>query len=219
MKRIIAIISTITIGLMVGGVSALYMAGLVGGKSPAAFADVTKDDWSSDWSIGSKAADPYVRARVARHGLLALAKEEAVYFTRAVDSEGAQLRGDCTYELAGTGQDAYWWSITLYDGKSRLPMNSDNALSIDATLVAANYEADTSYNGNWSAIVSNTRPKRDKGDHGDALWISSKGAESFDLMIRLYRPSDAVLARPTETLNPPTIKRLSCGTTRAGDGA
>jgi hypothetical protein len=138
---------------------------------------------------------------VARHGLLALAKEEAVYFTRAVDDNGDQLKEGCTYEISGTGQDARWWSITLYDDKSRLPMNGDDALSIDATKIKAYFDGSDQA---WSAVIAPQPPSN------DTLWISSRAANNFDLMIRLYRPSTKLLSAPEATLNTPSIKRLSC---------
>ncbi len=155
MKRILLGFGTLIAGLTVGAVSALWMAGLLGGK-PVDFAKVNIDGWVSDWSIGSAQADPYVRARVARHGLLALTKEEAVYFTKAVDDDGNRLSENCIYEVSGGAQDAYWWSITLYDGRSLLPMNTDLALSIDATLAANRYG-----DAPWSFTVSRERPEAD----------------------------------------------------------
>lgn len=259
MKRMLGIFVLSVTGLGLGGVSALYMAGLLGGRSPSAFADISKDHWSSDWSIGSNAADPYVRARVARHGLLALAKEEAVYFTRAVDDDGLPLTDRCSYEITGGAQDALWWSITLYDQESRLPMNGDHALSLDATKVKTHQEkgssnhaitagdlaninnparrpndmAETSkINGSnkWSAIIAPTQPNspqsqdeqnsqnslsqppdRHISEHRtNTLWLSSRAAGTFDLTLRLYRPSAALLENPVQVLNAPAIRRLSC---------
>ncbi len=202
MMKIIKLVSILGLGLGSGVISALWMSGLIGGKALDSFADINAGGWRSDWSIGSPAADPYLRARVARHGLLALSKKEAVYFTRNVDDEGEPLRQDCQYELSGGGQDAMWWSITLYDGDSRLPMNTDNALSIDATKVGG---AET-----WRAMIAPVKPQ-------DApYWLSSNHAGQFDLMIRLYRPSKAVLDDPETNINPPRIQRLGC---QQGSGA
>lgn len=120
------------LGLAAGAISALWAAGMIG--SGARFgSQINVNSWSSDWTIGSQAANPWTRARVARHGLLALTKEEAVYFTTAVDSEGRRLSEDCTYDVSGTAMPGQWWSITLYDAESYLPRNKDNALSFDKT--------------------------------------------------------------------------------------
>jgi len=187
-------------GLSLGGLSALWMSGLIGPNKGEGLRDVNVENWRSDWSIGSSAADGYTRARVARFGLLGLAKSEAVYFIRSVDEDGVPLRGDCSYTLRGGSQDAHWWSITLYDQDSRLPMNEDGALSIDATQVKGAE--------NWTATLS---PWAQSSGH----WLSSRGAETFDLTLRLYKPSQAVLEKPEAALNPPSVRLIKCG----GDGS
>lgn len=194
MKTGLKLLGVILIGLLVGGISALWMAGLLG-KSGLENSDISINHWNSDWSIGSSSANAYTRARVARHGLLALTKSEAVYFTRAQDEAGDTLKEACIYRLSGTDQQAEWWSITLYDEDSRLPMNTDNALSIDATSVA-NRAA-------WSAQISSQRPA--SGD-----WLSSQAAGTFDVTLRLYRPSASLVEQPLEVLNPPRIEKISC---------
>ncbi len=196
MKNLLKYVTLLVVGLCVGVGSALTMSGVVGGRSLASFANVNVDGWHSDWSIGTATASPYVRARIARHGLLALAKEEAVYFTRSVDDDGELFTESCRYQISGTGQDAFWWSITLYDSQSRLPMNDDGALSIDATKTG---DVD-----HWSAIISSERPTR------NSHWISSHAAGQFDLTMRLYRPSQAILSSPQSSINPPQLQRLDC---------
>ncbi|WP_230959491.1 DUF1214 domain-containing protein [Erythrobacter donghaensis] len=180
---------------MLGFGSALWLAGLWPQRSTMAFGDVDVGGWRSDFAVGSKAADPYTRARVARHGLLALAKTEAVYFTRATDDTGAPLREACSYRLSGGQMPAGWWSVTLYDRQSMLPANTDGALSIDAERAGG---------GAWSAVIAPARPA------DDGLWISSRGAGSFDLTLRLYMPSAALLSAPDTALTPPRIERISC---------
>lgn len=196
-KRIAAYGLALILGLILGPASALYMAGLWPGAKPLDFGDVEIEGWRSDFAIGSEAADPYTRARVARHGLLGLAKSEAIYFTRTTDSEGAPLREACDYRITGGPMPSQWWSITLYNGESFLPDNTDAALSVDATQANAG-------DGPWEAIVSADRPSP------DTAWISSKAAKSFDLTLRLYVPSDALLKAPESTLTPPRVERLSC---------
>lgn len=195
MRRLFVYFAAILTGSALGLGSALWMAGLWPAGRSLAFGDVDVDGWRSDFAIGSEAADPYTRARVARHGLLALAKSEAVYFTRAVDDTGAPLREACTYRLSGGAMPAGWWSVTLYDGQSMLPANTDNALSIDASRAGG---------GAWEAVIAPARPD------GAAHWISSRGAQTFDLTLRLYMPDPAVLATPKAALSPPKIEQVAC---------
>ena len=196
MKRATLILMTVLAGLLVGGASALWAAGLWRGGSALAFSDVDVDGWRSDWAIGAPAADPYLRARVARHGLLALVKSEAVYLTRSTDDAARPLDERCRYRLSGGRQPAGWWSVTLYDADSRLPMNTDGALSIDASKVD---DAER-----WQATIAPDRP-------ADNLWLSSRGAGRFDLTLRLYRASAEALAEPERTIQPPSVRRLACG--------
>jgi len=200
MLRFVVYLIAAVAGGALGLGSALVMAGLWPASNRLAFGDVDVAGWRSDFAIGSEAADPYTRARVARHGLLALAKSEAVYFTRAVDDAGEPLREDCRYRLSGGTMPAGWWSVTLYDAASMLPDNADGALSIDASRVGA---------GDWEAVIASRRPPA--ADH----WISSRNAGVFDLTLRLYMPDPALLAEPGGALEPPRIERLDC----RGEGA
>lgn len=195
MRRLLAYLAAILAGGAFGIGSALWMAGLWPASRALAFGDVDVGGWRSDFAIGSEAADPYTRARVARHGLLALAQSEAVYFTRTRDDSGAPLREACTYRLSGGTMPAGWWSVTLYDARSMLPANSDDALSIDASRAGT---------GRWEAVIAPVRPA------DAAHWISSRNARTFDLTLRLYMPDPALLADPARTLDPPRIERLGC---------
>lgn len=199
-RRLLPYLIAVAAGCALGGGSALWMAGLLPGANTLAFGDVDVAGWRSDFAIGSEAADPYTRARVARHGLLALARTEAVYFTRNTDGEGRPLSEACTYRLSGGAMPAAWWSVTLYDAASMLPGNTDAALSIDASRAGT---------GAWKALISADRPA------GEGLWISSRKAGNFDLTLRLYVPASAVIEAPERSLIPPRIERLAC----AGKGA
>lgn len=195
MVKLLLILAAAVFGIVIGPLSALWTSGLIGAGPPTSFADVEVGGWRSDWAIGSETANPYLRARIARHGLLAMRKEGAVYFIRNTDNEGRPLNGTCRYRLSGAQQDSYWWSITLYDDESMLPRNTDQALSFDASDVAG---ADP-----WSATIAPSRPN-------EGSWISNKGANGFDLTLRLYRPGTSVLENPARHLNPPSVEQLDC---------
>ncbi|MEM7701247.1 MAG: DUF1214 domain-containing protein [Pseudomonadota bacterium] len=191
------------VGVALGVSSALYMAGLWPGAKPLDFGDIDVDGWRSDFAIGSDSAGPYTRARVARHGLLALAKSEAVYFTKTTDDNGKLLSEDCTYRLVVGEMPARWWSVTLYDGESYLPDNTDEALSVNKEQNIVGVIGDIIVGQNLSATIARTRPEK-------GYWISSRNAGNFDLTLRLYMPDQALLDDPENTLDPPTIERLSC---------
>ena len=196
MKIVSAVVGLI-LGAGLGVGSALAAAGIIGpGMRLGGAIDV--DGWTSDWTIGSEAANPWTRARVARHGLLALTKEEAVYFTRNTDDTGARLAEACTYRVSGGAHPAQWWSITLYDATSYLPRNTDGSLSFDLTDAAAAGNAD-----DWSFLIAPLP--------ADSEWVSSRGAGQFDLTLRLYKPSPELIANPEAMLAAPRIERLGCG--------
>jgi hypothetical protein len=203
-RRVIAYLLAVVAGCVIGVGSALSMAGLLPGTNPLAFGDVDVGGWRSDFAIGTDSADPYTRARVARHGLLALAKSEAVYFTRTTDTDGAPLREACTYRLRTGAMPAGWWSITLYDGNSMLPANTDNALSINAGDDSVARVGDEIIGQGVVATIAPRRPE------ARGLWISSRNAGQFDLTLRLYIPEAALLDDPASVLDPPLIERIAC---------
>jgi hypothetical protein len=179
-----------------GAVAGLASALAVGGGA-LGDASLSNNGWSTNLTIGSTAANPWIRARVARVGLLALTREETVYFDRATDQEGSPLREDCAYRISGPPLPARWWSVTLYDGRDMLPPNADGAMSVDATRLAGMGEA-------WSATIAPRRP-----DDGSA-WLSSNGAGRFALTLRLYHPASAT-PEGLAAAALPRIARLSCG--------
>lgn len=194
MRFVLRWISVVGVAIMLGAVSALALSGLLPGLAGLANGKVVIAGWAADFDVGSTAADPYTRARIARHGLLALARSEAVYFVRNADDEGDRLREECRYRLSGASMPAQWWSVTLYDAASRLPMNDDDAWSIDASRAGE---------GEWNAIVA---PQR----LGEGLWLSSRNGGDFDLTLRLYIPAGALIDDPESVLLPPRVERLGC---------
>nr|WP_298930624.1 DUF1214 domain-containing protein [uncultured Erythrobacter sp.] len=199
MKRAFTYLAFAILGIGIGAYSALAMAGLLPGDRRTQ-GTIALNNWYGDFTMGSEDASPYFRARIARHGLLALANTEAIYFTRTVDDSGRALREDCTYRLSGGKMPARWWSVTLYNAQNFLPDNADGALSFDASRA----EAQGSEGGAWSAIIAPSRPSDDTG------WISSKAAGAFDLTFRLYVPDAGVLDRPEELIDAPSVARLEC---------
>ena len=198
MKLIVSVLVGAILGIAAGVFSALAAGGMVGGGTHLG-GHVDVGGWASDWTIGSPAANPWMRARIARRGLLALTREEAVYFTKATDDDGKPLTEDCTYKVGGGAMPALWWSVTLYDASSYLPQNTDHALSYDQT------QAEAAGEGNaWSFTIAPEAP-------ADGGWVSNRAAGNFDLTLRLYKPTPALLADPDATLPPPSIERLSCG--------
>ena len=177
--------------------------GLIGGTAYAVhqvrggLADgmISNGAWSTGKSFGTVDASARTRARVALSGLLALPAKEAMYFTAKVDSDGQPLDGRCTYLVSGGELAARWWSVTLYEGEGWLVKNSANRWSIPA------HGATKGEDGIWTFTVS---PENQAG-----AWLPTGGVKIFDLTLRLYHPSAAVINNPAKA-SLPAIKRLGC---------
>ncbi len=195
-KTILIALACVVAGLVIGAGAALVRSGQnqLGGDKPGAVVDGA---WKTDFEIGSENASGALRARIARKGLFALKRTETVYYTRSIDAAGRDLDANCSYRLSGAGFPAEWWSITLYDEASYLAKNRDGAASINRDEVIADDEG-------WTAIVSASRPDE------AVNWISTNGAQTFDLTLRLYRPHLDYLMSG-EVSGFPTLERLSCG--------
>jgi len=188
-------VAVVVLGVVLGAGSAwLVLSGAV------RWSEERVGAWSVDLDRGGEDAGFYQRSVTAVQALLALSKEEAVYFLATEDDEGDGLRGDCDYRVSGGDLPAGWWSLTLYDG-AYLPDNDDEHLSVDATSVTL------AADGTWSAHLGPS-PADDQGD-----WISTDEADRPNLALRLYVPEDSVLADPT-TVPVPAITRLGCGDER-----
>jgi hypothetical protein len=134
--------------------------------------------WRYDPLVGSGAADPYLRARVAKVALLALNNSEALYFFAGTDDEGDPLRSDQSYRLEGRDFDCRWWSITAYDADGFLMPNQQERYSYNMTNLERNAE------GGYTLFVSRSpRPGN---------WIPIGEGETFALALRIYNAAPAV---------------------------
>jgi hypothetical protein len=182
--------ATISVGLIVGLFSGWWaITRGLGGENYAG--------WHGSSVTGSADAGPWLRARVAISGLLALNKSQAIYFTRKTDDAGDPLREECSYRVTGGPLPGQWWSVTVYADDNYLPVNDDDALSFDATEVSP----DTS--GQWSAILAPVRPE-------GSPWASTGKAGTFDITLRIYQPSAQAQA-DFGIIAMPVVTKLSCG--------
>jgi hypothetical protein len=156
---------------------------------------VSNGPWETGKSFGTLDASTLTRAKVALSGLLALPAKEAMYFTATRDSDGRKLDGRCTYDVRGGTLDGRWWSVTLYEGEGWLVKNAANRWSIPASAVT------TDMQGRWSFTVS---PDTQSGS-----WLPTGSVKAFDLTLRLYHPSAAIIKSP-EKAELPVINRKGC---------
>lgn len=148
--------------------------------------------WFYDPLIGSTAANPYLRATIARVGLLALNQFEALYLIAQQDSEGNPLRGDASYRIEGQILPARWWSITAYGPDCFLIPNNLDRYSYNVSNLQWN--PDGSY-----VIYVSPQPK-------EGNWIPVDRVKNFDLTLRLYNPAPFILESFSSLLLPQIIR-------------
>lgn len=155
--------------------------------------------WATNLKIGSAAADPWTRASVAIAGLLALSREETLYFTAFTDSSGAPLRTSRCYRIAGRDPAARWWSITVYGADHYLIANPENRHSASMDGVARDADGGFVISAGRTAPASNPLP------------LGARGADApFSLTLRLYNPAPEAVAAPATTPLP-SIDVEECG--------
>lgn len=189
MGRALKIAATIAIGAAIG--LAATWATVIRGTMSGGISD---GPWSTSLDMGSREGGPYLRARIAVHGLLALSREETVYYSALRDSDGADLVGNCNYRLEGRDPPTRWWSITAYGADDFLIPNDANLYSVSKNSVARNAD------GSFAATFSRAKT--------DGNWIPIMPGR-FNLTIRLYNPGGEVIADPAHVVLP-TISRETC---------
>ncbi len=190
MNRFLFNLSAITVAVAVGFASAWWAL-----NNLAYTTAVQNGQWRTHATAGSRDANIYVRATIARTGLLALPASEAVYFFTGIDAAGKPLRADCRYRLTGQDPDALWWSITLYGPDQFLVSNEPRRYSFNKSNVLRDEQ------GHFRIDIA---------DHGaGGSWLPNGGHDGFSLIYRLYRPAMADPAA-LRTMQLPRIETVEC---------
>jgi len=190
-KLVLKLLASFVVALVLGVGSALLL--LRGGALDGAIA---VGPWKSSELFGSVDADPYTRARVAIGGLLALNRNETIYFTAATDDGGAPLRTQCTYKVTGSDPPARWWSVTVYGADHFLIPNPQDRYSYGGNTVARAED---------DSFVITVGPAAAAGN-----WIPTGEKDgTFSLTLRLYNPNEDA-ARDPSTIVLPHIAREAC---------
>jgi len=185
MKRLFVGTAMVLIAALLGLGSAWWMIRQGGLDS------IRNGAWSTNLAVGSSAADPLTRARVALFGLFALNRSETVYFDATHDESGETLRAACVYKISGTGLPARWWSITAYAPDQFLIANPIGRYSFNMKSV----EPDES--GAFSFTAS--------GQEQPGRWLPTS-QDRFLLTLRLYNPAPDVIEHP-DRIRLPRIER------------
>lgn len=161
--------------------------------------------WTTTLLAGSPDADLYTRARIALDALLALGRDETMYYLARADDRGRPLRSACHYQVQGLPPAARWWSITAYADDMFLFDAPNRQYSLNGS------EAKLDAQGRFSLV---TGPSARPGVMPDAAptapeprWLPTPGDRGVVLTLRLYHPAAAIQADPA-SLRAPSITAL-----------
>ena len=162
--------------------------------------------WRTSTLAGSTHADLYTRAVVAVGALLALNREETVYYVATADSEGRPLRSRCRYRLSGPAPDARWWSVTAYAEDRFLFDAPGRRYSVNGR------NAPMDAQGRFSFETGPTPPQEGEAlasssPAGPTPWLPTPGDRGLSFTLRLYNPAPELVANPA-SLAAPRIERL-----------
>jgi len=148
--------------------------------------------WHASLATGGADASMYTRNYVAITALLALNRNEAIYFEAQHDDDGRKLSTNCDYDITVAPIQARWWSITAYADDNFLIPNAANRFSYNVRSFGIVPDGDSII-----ALGSRQRP-------GNWLPTGSLGG-GFNLLLRLYNP-DAELVEAPALAKLPSIK-------------
>ena len=182
--------AAILVALILGFVS-VYATLRIGASSSR----VKNGPWWTDPLIGGQNAGMYVRMYVALGGTLALNRSEAIYYTAVSDSDGESLRTSCDYRIEGRDMDSRWWSITIYGDDLYLIPNDQERYSYNGMNLKREKD------GRYIIHLSQTQKMGN--------WLPTGDGDSFNILIRLYRPKPSVFDN-LEKIELPRIIRGEC---------
>ena len=163
-------------------------------KARWAGSSVRVGPWTGSTLAGSTDADMYTRAKVALDSLLALGRDETMYYMARHDDVGQPLRSACSYRVEGLPPPARWWSITAY---------ADDLFLFDAPNRQYSLNGSTARLDASGRFTLVTGHKAMNGWH----WLPTPGQRGLVLTLRLYNPGSDLQAAP-ERLQPPSIKAI-----------
>lgn len=158
-------------------------------KAPWLGQAVTVGAWQVNLQAGSADASLYTRAVVAVRAVLALGREETMYFTATVDDRGKPLRSRCSYRVSGVPPAARWWSVTAYADDWFLFDAPNRQYSLNAT--SARLDA-------TGQFALTTGPQETPG----TWWLPTPGDRGLILTLRLYNPLPGLQANPASLVAP-----------------
>ncbi|MCL6229378.1 DUF1214 domain-containing protein [Bartonella sp. G70] len=154
-------------------------------------------EWKSYLHIGTAKADPYTRARTAKHGDISLGYPENLTFQLWTDNQGHPLHPDCHYLLKGHIPETRLFTLYTAD-KFLKPYTSANNTPSALHTYNVIYENDGS-------LRINISPTPQTGN-----WLASTSKKEFGLILNLY---DTSILSTTALRKPmmPSVERIPSG--------
>jgi hypothetical protein len=189
-----------TAALLIYAVSLALLLGLgsayqaVSGDYP--FGKIQAGAWRAVPRVGSRDADPYARAVVARNAEIPLALGEGLTLTATGDEAGRPLDSRCAYRLGPVVPQTRYWTITLYDAEGRLVSSGLERSGFTSAELLRDAE------GRFAIHISR--------EPFPGNWLRMPERGRVGLALRLY---DTPVATGTAALDPrslPEIHRLDC---------
>ncbi|KMO43672.1 hypothetical protein VQ03_07300 [Methylobacterium tarhaniae] len=175
------------------------------------FGGVVLNAWTAWPKIGSRDADPYVRAIHARTGEIPLALGEGLLLTALTDDAGRRLDPSCRYRVAGATPPARAWTLSV-ERRGHAKHTAKDAASPAPQAGSAPPPPRTGFtstevlrdrDGRFSVIVS---PAVRPGN-----WLPMpEGDGSIRLVLRLYDTPVAASTGVLEREGVPSITREDC---------
>ncbi|MFM6993119.1 MAG: DUF1214 domain-containing protein [Rhodoferax sp.] len=163
-------------------------------KAPWLNPSVEAGVWHTNLQAGSQDAGMYTRATIAVNALLALGREETMYFVATRDDAGQTLRSQCNYRISGVPPQARWWSITAY---------AEDLFLFDAPNAHYSLNGSTAQLDASGAFALTTGPSEQAGTY----WLPTPGQRPVVLTLRLYNPDPALQAAP-QSLHAPSVQKI-----------
>lgn len=186
-----ALIAVGVVGASAWGGASFAHRSIYAGETADSF--IRNGAWFTTRYAGSADADARTRALIAATGLLALPREETVYFRAHHDDEGRPISSRHDYVLVGRPLPARWWSLTLYDGDHFLNRDAKGPFSIKSPTIALQPD------GSFRIVLSRTPHEKN--------WIDMGTGENMSLSLRVYNPEPS-LVENLETAPMFSIKRI-----------
>ena len=159
------------------------------------FGGVRVGTWIAWPRVGSREADPYARAVVARNGDIPLAVGEGLMLTASVDDSGQPLDGSCLYRLGGETPSARFWTLTFYDAAGQTSGSEIRRSGFTSAEILRNQD------GGFVIVAA---PNAQSGN-----WVPIPTGRIY-AVLRLYDTPVSASSGTLERRSLPTIERGEC---------